>query len=193
MDLLKGILDQVMSGGNVNKLAEKLNMDKGAVGKAVEAGLPAILEGLNQNSNNKEGALSLDKALGKHNGSILDDIKSGDFSNIDLGDGKKIIGHIFGDNTDAVTQQLGKKAGISSKQSGNLLSALGPIIMGFLGKQKEDNNLNASGISGLTSTLMQSFTGGGASDLIGMVTGLLGGGNSGDSGGGLGGLLDDLF
>jgi hypothetical protein len=193
MNLLESILGQVMGGDNTSKLAEKTNIKQSLITSAIEKGLPAILEGLNQNSNTKEGAESLDKALLKHDGGILDDLKKGDFSNLDLDDGKNILGHIFGDNKEAVEDQLGKDAGISKNQSDNLLGMLAPIIMGALGQKKKEDGLNASGVSSLTSAIMGEFLGGsGGGDLLGMVTGLLGS-SSGSDGGGLGGLLDKLF
>jgi hypothetical protein len=195
MDLLNTILDQVMDSNNLQQLAAKADVEEGIAKKAIKAGLPAILEGLNQNSNTKKGAESLNEALSQHDGGVFSDFENGKFDNLDIADGGKIIGHIFGSNQNAVTKELGKEAGISSNKTMKLLSLLAPIIMGFLGKQKKENDMNASDISGLTTSLMSNFLGGsgGGGDLLGMVTGLLGS-QSGDSDKpGLGGILDDLF
>jgi len=191
MDILKSILNEVMDDNNLHQLAEKAGVEDAPAKKAIELGLPAIFEGLNQNSNTQAGAKALDKALGDHDGGLFDDFEKGNLDNLDIGDGSKIIGHIFGNNQNAIANQVGKEAGLSSNKTMKLLSVLAPIIMGFLGKQKKENGLDASGISGLTTSLMGNFLGGSGSsnNLLGMVTGLLGSSNKG----GLGGILDDLL
>lgn len=191
MDLLKSVLKQVLAGDNVAQLAEQTNTSESAVKKAIKAGLPAILEGLNQNSNSKSGAESLSNALDKHDGSILDDIKNGNLSNIDIAEGSKIINHIFGDKKNAVASQLSKEAGMTKGQTSDLLSTLAPILMGALGQQKKEDDLDASGVSNLTTTIIGSLLSGGSgkNDLLSLVTGLLGG-NSGNSGDG---ILDDIL
>lgn len=174
MDLLNSVLKEVLKGGNIDQLAEKTNIDRGSIADVVKESMPAILEGLNQNTNKKAGADSLMAALAKHSGSLMDDVKKGDLSKIDLADGGKIISHIFGKNKDDVAGEIAKDAGINKSQSKDMLSMLAPIVMSFLSKEKEDNDLDGSGLSALTSTLMGSFLGDGGGDTIGKVLGLIG-------------------
>ncbi len=180
MDLMNMILKQAVSGDNLAQLAEKTGISEDKLPNAIEASLPAIMEGLNQNSNTKSGAEALDKALDKHDGSILDSLANGDLSGIDLGDGAKILGHIFGDAEGDVEDELGKEAGISSGQSADLMSALAPLVLGALGKEKQDGGLGAMAMSALTTQLVSSFLGDDSnssskdSGLMGLITGVLG-------------------
>ncbi|MEX1377368.1 MAG: DUF937 domain-containing protein [Eubacteriales bacterium] len=175
MDLLKSILKEVMQDDNLDQLSEKTNISRDSIGDVVKESMPAILEGLNQNTNKKSGAESLLSALSGHNGSLLDNVKKGDLSGIDLEDGAKIIGHIFGSNKEDVAGEIAGDVGIDKGQSKDLLSALAPIVMSALSKEKEDNDLDADGLSGLTTTLMNSFLGGeNGGDNLGKIVKLIG-------------------
>ena len=174
MDLLNKVLKEVMQDDNLDQLAEKTNIDRDSIGDIVKQSMPAILEGLNQNTNKKKGAESLVSALAKHSGSLLESVKKGDLSNLDLSDGKKIIGHIFGSTTDDVAGEIAKDSGVSKSQSSDILSALAPIIMSALSQEKEDNDLDADGLSSLTTTLMSSFLGGDNDDKLGKIVSLIG-------------------
>jgi len=88
-------------------------------------------------------------------------------------DGNKIVGHIFGNNTGYVTQNLSQKTGLSTGQVGSALAVLAPVVMGYLGQQKQ-----------------QAQSGGGIADLLG---GLLGGGQSSGASGLIGGLLGSVL
>jgi len=161
MDLLNSVLKEVLQDDNLDQLSEKTEIDRDTISDAVKDGMPAILEGLNQNTNKKSGAESLLSALSQHSGSLLDDVKNGDLSGIDLGDGAKIISHIFGSGKEDVADEISKDANLTKGQSSNLLSALAPIVMSALSKEKEDNDLDADGLSSLTTTLIGSFLGDG--------------------------------
>lgn len=175
MDLLNSVLKEVLKDDNLDQLSEKTNIDRGSIADAVKESMPAILEGLNQNTNKKSGADSLISALAKHSGSLLEDVKKGDLSSLDLKDGGKIIGHIFGTNKDDVADEIAKDSGIDKGQSSDILSALAPIVMSALSKEKEDNGLDSDGLSSLTSTLMDAFLGGeNSGDNIGKIISLIG-------------------
>ena len=175
MSLLNNVLKVVMQDENLDQLAEKTDIDRDSIGDVVQDSLPAILEGLNQNTNKKSGAESLLSALSNHSGSLLSQVAKGDLSNLDLSDGAKIIGHIFGKGEDDVTSEISKDSNITKGQSSSLLSALAPIVMSALSQEKEDNDLDADGLSGLTTTLIGSFLGGdGGSDKLGSIFSIIG-------------------
>ncbi len=48
MDLMNMILKQAVSGDNLAQLAEKTGISEDKLPNAIEASLPAIMEGLNQ-------------------------------------------------------------------------------------------------------------------------------------------------
>lgn len=86
-----------------------------------------------QNLNLASGLLgALDR---DHDGSILDDV-AGFIGNNDNSAGDGILKHVLGDNRNTVENGLSAKTGLNSSQIGQLLKMAAPLIMGYLGKQK---------------------------------------------------------
>jgi hypothetical protein len=169
-------IDELMSQIPMSELASQLGMSEEETTKAVRGALPALLGGLQANAADPAGAASIEKALGQHDGSLLEG--GIDLSQVDTVDGEKIVRNIFGDNEEAVVDKLGGLGGGSGSMA-QLLPMLAPLLMSFLGK-------SFGGGSG-----GKSDGGGGLGGLLG---GLLGGGDDGgdSGGGGLGGLGDLL-
>ena len=171
-------IDDLMSQIPMSELASQLGMSEEDTKKAVSSALPALLGGLQANAADPAGAASLEKALGQHDGSLLEG--GIDLTQVDTTDGEKIVRNIFGDNEEAVVDKLGGLGGGSGSMA-QLLPMLAPLLMSFLGKSFGGGSGGSGG---------QSDGGGGLGGLLG---GLLGGGGGGDSGGGgLGGLGDLL-
>jgi hypothetical protein len=106
----------------------------------------------------KPGAESLFHALDKHDDSILNNVSYINFNQVYQNDGNKILGHILGNKQDVLTQILGKQIGIPRTRSTSVLSMLAPLVMGFLGQQKNIRGLDMMGVATLTTTLMQGFS-----------------------------------
>lgn len=161
-------------GSTVTSSASKmLNIDEGKAKWVVSAAVPLMIAALNYNAKNKNQGEQIDRALEQHSGGILANLAGALSSRDTTSDGSKIVNHIFGKNTDYVTQNLSQKSGLSAGQIGGLLAMLAPVVMGFLGQQKRNTNT------------------GGVADLVG---GLLGGGAQNSGGGGLlGGLIGSVL
>ncbi|MEL7533005.1 MAG: DUF937 domain-containing protein [Bacteroidota bacterium] len=145
MDVL-GQLMQQMSGGNLDNLSNQLGVDKSQVSSAIGAALPMIMGAMAKNAQSPEGAQSLDNALAKdHDGSLLDNL-SGFLGSSDNGPGGAILGHVFGNNRGTAEAGLSKMTDLNPSQAGSLLENLAPVVMGYLGKQKQSQGLDASGI-----------------------------------------------
>lgn len=170
-------IDDLLSQIPIGQLAGQLGLSEPDTEQAVRQALPALVEGMKANASDPAGAASLEKALGQHDGSLLEG--GIDLAQVDTTDGEKIVRNIFGDNEEAVVNQLGAVGG-GSGTIGKLLPMVAPLLMSFLGK-------SFGGGSDATSAAATSGGGGGLDDLLG---GLLGGGD--DGGGGLGGLGDLL-
>ncbi len=153
-------------------VARMLNIEESKAKWIVSAAVPLMIAALNYNAKSKNQGASIDRALDQHSGSILGNL-SGLLSGGPTNDGNKIVGHIFGNNTGYVTENLSQKTGLSAGQVGSVLAVLAPVVMGYLGQQKQ-----------------QAQSGGGMADLIG---GLLGGGQSSGAGGLIGGLLGSVL
>ena len=81
------------------------------------------------------------------------------------------MGHLFGNNTQNVANAVSQSSGLDSQGSMKILQTLAPLVLGALGQQKKENNLDAQGIGNLTSNLAANFAGEGG--IMSMVTNLL--------------------
>jgi len=132
------------------------------------------------NAQDANGAASLERALARHS----DQPRLRTVDEVDEVDGEKIVGHVFGANTEQVATRLADaspKAAVTGDLIQKVLPIVAPIVLAWLA----DKFLGG----GSSKADAGSGSGGGLGDLLG---GLLGGGSSGGSGGGgldLGGLL----
>ncbi len=167
-------ISDLISGGIgstvISSVARMLNIEESKAKWVVSAAVPLMIAALNYNAKNKNQASNIDNALSQHSGGILGNL-SGLLSGGASDDGNKIIGHIFGNNTGFVTENLSQKSGLSSSQVGTVLSVLAPVVMGYLGQEKQAQSSSAG-------------------DLLGS---LLGGGSSSGGGGLLGNLIGSVL
>ena len=169
---LEGILG-LLNDKDLGKLTSQLGGNENDVKVGLVSALPAILQALNKNTQTAEGAESLNKALEKHDGSVLNNL-SGYLNNPDLNDGAGILNHLFGNQTENVAKAVSKSSGLDSNGSIKMLQILAPLVLGALGKQKKDNNLDASGLDALTSMLALNLgSNEQTSGIMGLVTNLL--------------------
>lgn len=183
----------------ISAIAKTLNVDESKAKWIVAAAVPLMIAALNYNSKKgKEQEESINNALqSKHSGGIFDHL-SDYLGQSPSEDENKIVNHMFGKNTGMVKESLAAKTGVSSDQIGGVLAILAPIVMGYLGKQKQSSNGGIGDIlGGLIGGSQSSSSGGG---ILGSVLGGLLGGNSSSSSqsqgvdiGGLGDLAGEFF
>ena len=177
----------LLQGQDLGNLASQVGGNEGEVKNGVMAALPAMLAALGKNAGTEEGAEELNNALEKkHDGSILDNL-SGYLSNPDLKDGAGILNHLFGNQTSNVANAVSQSSGLDTNGSMKMLQMLAPILMGMLGQQKKQNNLDAKGLGNLTSMLASNFgSEAGASGIMEAVTNLLDANKDGN-------VMDDIM
>ncbi len=169
---LEGIIG-LLGSQNLEKLTSQIGGTEGQVKNGLEAALPAMLAALNKNTGTEKGAEALNNALEKHDGSILNNL-SGYLSNPDLKDGTGILNHLFGNQTTNVANAISQSSGLDTNGSMKMLQMLAPIVLGALGQQKKENNLDAGGLNALTSMLSGTLGGNEkASGIMGLVTNML--------------------
>ena len=177
----------LLQGQDLGQLAEQVGGNEGQVKNGVMAALPAMLTALSKNTGTEKGAQELNNALEKkHDGSILDNL-SGYLSNPDLKDGAGILNHLFGNQTSNVANAVSQSSGLDTNGSMKMLQMLAPVLMGILGQQKKQNNLDAKGLGNLTSMLASNFgSEAGASGIMEAVTNLLDANKDGN-------VMDDIM
>ena len=177
-------LFDLLQGSTGTGILEGISRDSGEStersASVVQMALPILIGAMNRNTNSTSGAEGLMGALsGKHDGSLLDNLGSffeGGVSDADRGDGQGILGHILGNSQDGVVQAVSGKTGVSTDSVMRILQVLAPIVMAYLGKEKNSRGIDSgSGISDLIGGLM----GGSSSNQQSMVEALLDGDNDG--------------
>lgn len=209
LDLLNSDLGKTIVSG----VAGSTGQDTNKTNSVLTMALPVLMKAMQRNASSSEGAEGLMSALNKHDGGILDnlgDLFNGGVNSDVLQDGSKILGHVLGNKQQGVEQVIGQKAGIDANAVADILKTSAPILLGLLGKQKRETNVNNAGdLGGLLGDLLggnsnereQSFLeqildadgdGSIVDDVAGMVLGNASGSQQ-KSGGLLGGLLGGVF
>jgi len=181
MDILKFIVDQINSQSALNKLSQSSGAKPDKVQQLTQLGIPALLQALGRNTSTSEGAASLAKALDQHKDDDVENVE-GFLNNVNTDDGAKILQHIFPGNKDRVQKNLAKQTGLNTGQVSSIMTQLAPLLLGALGKQKKQQNLDVSGITGLLSGLSNQ---GNKSGLMDVVNKLLDSDNDGN-------IIDDI-
>ena len=166
---LEDLLGQEQGTEAVGQISQQVGAEPSIVNTAIQAALPMILGGLANNAATPQGAESLNSALDRdHDGGLLGNL--GGLGSLIFGgqqaeptppqaDGGGILGHIFGNNQGQVAQEVSNKSGLSLSQVAPILMMLAPIVMSYLGRQKQQQGVGADGLGGLLGGLL----GGGAS------------------------------
>lgn len=159
-----GILDLLQSDIGktlINGTSKQLGKNEQQTTSALTAALPLILGAMKNNTTNKTGATGLLGALDnqQHDGSILDNLGSilGGSSIDDkiLADGDGILGHVFNGKQQNVAHAVSAKSGLDMSSAMNILKVAAPIVMGFLGKEKRQKNIqDSNGIGDLLGGLL---------------------------------------
>lgn len=148
MDIMEMLTNQ-LGGDALGQISRQLGTDEKTAGDATSAGVTALIGALSRNAGKADGAAELNKALeNDHDGSVLDNL-TGFLGNPDTGTGQGILRHVLGGQQSTVESGLSQVTGLDSAGAGKLLAMLAPVVMGALGKAKQQGQLDASGISNL--------------------------------------------
>jgi hypothetical protein len=182
------MIEQILSQLPAEDLAARLGTDPATAMDAARRALPTLLGGLS-NEVATGGGEALGAALRRdHDGSLLD--QADPLQAVDVNDGEKILGHVFGEQQGDVVRALGGGSQGNTSIFAQLLPMLAPLVMAWLGKQLTGATAGGAGpMAGGAGPAARPATDGGLGGLLG---GLLGG-SSGTPGGGLGDLLGGLL
>lgn len=161
IDLLQGQLSE----GLVEQFANQLGgADKKQTADATSGIISMITSALAKNAATPEGAGALASALDRdHDGSILEDLmgyatgsmQQKEGLNTSMINGAGILKHILGGKQSNAIDVISQMSGLQSDKTGNLMAMLAPIVLGMLGKQKRQNNLDQGGLSDILSKTIQ--------------------------------------
>ncbi|QYO67258.1 DUF937 domain-containing protein [Leptolyngbya sp. 7M] len=149
----------------LSEISNTVGAEPSLVSSAIQMALPAIIGGLANNAADPQGAQSLDQALARdHDGSIFDNL--GGLGSLIFGQLQSpeptppqlnaggILGHILGTNQGPVVEQVSQNTGLNMGQVAQILMMIAPLVMGYLGQQKRQQNVGADGLGGLLGGLL---------------------------------------
>lgn len=192
MSSIIDMLQQNLGPDTIAQMSQQLGATPGATSNAIAAALPVILAGLHKNASNPQGAVALDNALAAHDGSILDNVGSVLGNLGGSGMGAAILAHILGNRQAPVEQGVARASGLNAQQVGQLLMMLAPLVMGALGRMKQQKGLgpeqlpnvlaqsnaqiaqNSPALSGLGGLIDSNHDGNIADDVMRMGSSMLG-------------------
>ncbi|HMQ04278.1 MAG TPA: DUF937 domain-containing protein [Pyrinomonadaceae bacterium] len=162
---LQDLLGQDQGNAALGEISNTVGAEPSLVNTAIQMALPAIIGGLSNNAASPQGAQSLDQALTRdHDGSILSNL--GGLGSLIFGqlqspaptpkqlDAGGILGHILGSNQGPVVEQVSQNTGLNMGQVAQILMMIAPLVMGYLGQQKRQQNVGADGLGGLLGGLL---------------------------------------
>lgn len=194
-------VEEILAQIPMDQLAGQLGVDTGTAEQAVRHALPALLGGIQANTDDPGGASSFARAVQGHDPALVEG--GVDLGQVDPADGEKIVGHVFGARRDDVVSRLGSlgapgddAVGVDGTAAGagrggaigkdliaKLLPILAPIVMSWLAKKLGGGGGAPGGAPA---------GGGGIGDVLGSVLGSVLGGSGGGSGGGSAGGSPNL-
>lgn len=158
MDLLQGNLSEDLVGTLSKQLG---GVDQKQTQVAAQSAIGALTSALAKNASSAQGANALVSALDRdHDGSVFDDIigmMSGTKQpkNASMMNGEGIIRHALGGKQNNVVDMMSKMSGLDQNKSSSLLAMLAPLIMGSLGKARNQRNFGVMDIAKLLTNTVQ--------------------------------------
>ena len=141
---MTSILTTLLSSDSISGVSKSSKAKNSDVTSVLTAALPLLLNGAKEQAENKDTAPSFSQALASHGKKNTTNLAAF-LDNVDMEDGSKIIGHLLGNNGDAI-KDIAKQAGTTTKTAANVLSASAPLLMSLLGqKDNDDDDDNALG------------------------------------------------
>ena len=159
MDLL-GLIKGHLGEAVLSQLSQQTGATPTQTATATDGILSTLLGGLAKNAQgggaeNILGALSRD-----HDGSILSNIMGavmggGAAQSTPASNGAGILGHILGGQQANAAQVISQASGVSQNGVADMMIKLAPLVMGVLGQQQQQQNLNADGLAGMLGGAVQ--------------------------------------
>ena len=186
-------LDDLYAQIPVPDIARQLGVDEGEVNSAVQTLVPALLSGLQHNSQDPEHANRIESVASSQAARGLLDVGGG-LDQVDESAGHEAVATLFGGNdTEQVASALAKGGAGDSDLIKQLLPVVLPNVLAYNGKR-----LGAGGGEGSAAPKKETTSGGGLGEILGSI---LGGGSKdkslgsilGNVLGGKGGALGDIL
>ena len=154
LNLLKYQLGSSLTG----QLSKFLKEDPQNVQSALDATLPAILSVFVKKAADKTGADSIMDTikLGNHDGSMLNYLtglfSGGSSTNSLMSSGDVLANKFLGNKRTVLTEAISSFSGVQRTSAASLIKLSMPLILGVIGKQVKNQNLDITGLMNLLSS-----------------------------------------
>ena len=150
MSSLINMIASQLDDRTVSQIASQLGIENKSAQQAISAAVPMLLGALDRNVQSPEGAQALNAALANnHDGSILNNLPAALASQSTIQDGDKILNHVLGQARPKAENGVSQVSGLDKQTTDQLMAMLGPVVLGAVGKQKQENNLDAQGLTNM--------------------------------------------
>ena len=127
----------------MSAICKRTKLRQEDVAKVLSAGIPALVGGMRRNAGSQDGADSLSKALTAHGQDDVSD-PAAFLKNADLSDGKKILGHVLGQDKNALIDQIAQATGVTRGKTTSVLALAAPLLLSLLGGSSQSSNAQSS-------------------------------------------------
>ena len=163
MNLIELVQDQ-LSDQLMDTLSQQIGGTREQTQTAASGAISTIVAAISKNAQRPGGVDALVSAVDRdHDGSILDDalgflMGSRQPTNTRMTNGAGILKHVLGGRQEGAADIIGQMAGLDKNKTGQLMTTLAPLIMGAIGKARNQQGLNTQGVGELLSRTVQSQT-----------------------------------
>ncbi len=152
----------------INQVSNSLDESSSGISKALTAIIPIGMENiLMKATSGNEGANSVFEMSKKAGGYFSEEPNLSDLHNDE--EGSLIPEMIFKEKESNIMSAISKYSGIQKSSTSALSTMALPVMMGFLGRHVEQNNLSASGLAGYLSSQKDNIRNGLPSELFSLT------------------------
>lgn len=158
---IKSIVESLTKADILSNIAGASKTDAADAKSVIENAVSPLMKGALGSAN----LARVPDIVKKYAGSFPDLAK-----NLDLADGKKLLGELLGRNEAATVSEISRASGVSEAKTGSILSAAAPLVANLLGNELQ----NGGDLSSLAADFMKNMN---VTDLLGGLFGGIFGGN----------------
>ncbi|MBE6040969.1 MAG: DUF937 domain-containing protein [Clostridiales bacterium] len=157
---METMMKLLMSSDALGQVGKQAGVTEKEASDAMKIIVPMLLKGMQGQAQNVDTQAGFLEALASHGKDDTKDV-SKFLSNVDTEDGGKIVKHLLGAQEEELAAKAKKKSGIDTKKIIKIMAIVAPLLMAQMGKQAKAKSGSASQ--------------GSASDVIGIIGGLMDG------------------
>lgn len=147
-NLLEEILAK-LSPDAVSKISDKAGTNPAQTSQTISAALPLLLAALANNTSKPGGAEALSQVIERdsHGEEDLETTLERQLTSVSPGK-SHMVDHLLGKRRGSIEQALAAKTGAGQDSIAEILKLLGPLVLGAVGKQKQNQDLSPTDLAG---------------------------------------------